>query len=60
MSLPQAGKDTRLIDWLYKIHYLQWTGIKWIDRIPGMMGIALIVGLSILGLMLSFKGSSWR
>jgi hypothetical protein len=60
MSLHQAGKDTSLIDWLYKIHYLQWTGIKWIDRILGMTGIALIVGLSILGLMLSFNGSSWR
>ena len=26
MSLAQSGRDTRLIDNLYKIHYLQWSG----------------------------------
>lgn len=55
LSLQQTGLDTDRIDWLYKIHYLQWTGVKWLDRILGMLGLALIVSLSILGLMLQRK-----
>lgn len=58
LSLQQTGKDTNRIDLLYKIHYLQWTGVKWLDRILGMLGLALIVGLSILGLMLQQKPST--
>ena len=55
LSLQQTGKDTDLIDRLYKIHYLQWTGVKWMDRILGMVGLGLITILSILGLMLQRK-----
>lgn len=58
LSLQQTGKDTERIDWLYKIHYLQWTGVKWLDRILGMLGLALIVILSVLGLMLQRGGLS--
>ncbi len=58
LSLQQTGKDTDRIDWLYKIHYLQWTGVKWMDRILGMVGLALIVVLSFLGLMLQRKPSA--
>ena len=57
LSLQQTGKDTDRIDWLYKIHYLQWTGVKWLDRTLGMLGLALIVILSVLGLMLLLKPS---
>lgn len=52
LSLQQTGKDTDRIDWLYKIHYLQWTGVKWLDRVLGMLGLALVIILSLLGLML--------
>jgi hypothetical protein len=55
LSLQQAGKDTDRIDRLYKIHYLQWTGVKWVDQILGMTGLALIAVLSILGFMLGFN-----
>lgn len=55
LSLQQTGRDTDRIDWLYKIHYLQWTGVKWLDKILGMVGLALIVTLSFLGLMLQRK-----
>lgn len=55
LSLQQTGKDTDRIDLLYKIHYLQWTGMKWLDKILGMLGLALIVALSILGLILLRK-----
>ena len=49
LSLQQTGKDTDRIDLLYKIHYLQWTGVKWLDRALGILGLALIVTLMISG-----------
>jgi hypothetical protein len=55
MSLEQKGKDTDRIDLLYRIHYLQWTGIKTVDRIVGFTGIALVMALTTLGAWLAFK-----
>lgn len=55
MSLQQTGKDTERIDLLYKIHYLQWTGVKWMDRPLALLGLLLLVGLSALGIMLLRK-----
>ncbi|MEK7829974.1 MAG: PepSY domain-containing protein [Acidobacteriota bacterium] len=57
LSLQQTGSDTDRIDWLYKIHYLQWTGVKWLDKILGMLGLTLIVVLSVLGLALQRRPS---
>jgi len=54
MSLQQRGSDTNWIDRLYKIHYLQWTGIKSLDRVLGFVGIVLIVTLSTLGAWIAF------
>ena len=54
LSLQQRGRDTDRIDWLYKIHYLQWTGVKAVDKVVGMVGIGLIIVLSLLGLRLVF------
>ncbi len=54
LSLQQAGPDTDRIDRLYKIHYLQWTGLKWLDRALGLAGLAMVVLLSLLGLALQF------
>jgi hypothetical protein len=53
LSLQQRGTDTDRIDLLYRIHYLQWTGITVIDRILGPVGLALVLALSILGLWLA-------
>jgi hypothetical protein len=39
---------------LYRIHYLQWTGIKSVDQVLGVVGILLIVALSLLGARLFF------
>ena len=55
LSLQQRGDDTDRIDRLYKIHYLQWTGVKWLDRVVGAVGLALVAILSVLGLMLWFN-----
>ncbi len=57
MTLTQTGKDTERIDALYKIHYLQWTGIAGVDKVLGAVGIAGILILSFLGLRLFFSRS---
>lgn len=55
MSLAQRGRDTDLIDRLYRIHYLQWTGIGVVDRATGLLGIGLILVLSGLGAKLLLR-----
>jgi hypothetical protein len=55
MGVQQRGPDTDRIDRLYKVHYLQWTGIKGVDKVLGLVGLALLVSLSVLGLMLAFN-----
>ena len=55
LTMYQRGADTDMIDMLYKIHYLQWTGVKALDRVLGPLGLALVVLLSTLGLRLAFK-----
>ena len=52
LTLAQRGRDTDWIDRIYKIHYLQWTGIPVVDRILGGAGIVLVLLLSVLGLKL--------
>ncbi len=55
LGLYQRGDDTDLIDAIYKIHYLQWTGIEAVDRVLGGAGLALLALLSMLGLRLAFR-----
>ncbi len=50
--MSQRGGDTDRIDWLYRIHYLQWTGNKTIDRAFAIFGLALIWAVVIPGLVL--------
>jgi hypothetical protein len=57
MSLQQRGKDTDWIDLLYRIHYLQWTGVKSLDKIVGFTGLVLVMVLTTLGAWLAFKRS---
>lgn len=54
LSLRQKGRDTDRIDLLYKIHYLQWTGVTVIDRVVGIAGIGLVLVLTALGARLAF------
>ena len=53
LALSQSGRDTRLIDTLYRIHYLQWTGVRVLDRMLGVIGLASLVILAALGLRLA-------
>jgi hypothetical protein len=55
LSLQQKGKDTERIDLLYKIHYLQWSGIKSVDRVLGITGIVLVLVLTSLGAWLAVR-----
>jgi uncharacterized iron-regulated membrane protein len=55
LSLRQRGRDTDRIDLLYKVHYLQWTGVAVIDRVVGMVGILLVLALTASGARLAFK-----
>ena len=55
LSLSQRGRDTDRIDAIYKVHYLQWTGIETLDRVIGGAGLVLILVLSALGAKLAFR-----
>ena len=50
--ISQRGGDTDRIDWLYRIHYLQWTGNKTVDKILAVGGLALIWAVIVPGLVL--------
>jgi hypothetical protein len=55
LTLQQRGRDTDRIDRLYKIHYLQWTGQKTVDKVLGLGGLVLLVALTVLGARLAFR-----
>lgn len=57
LTLQQSGRDTRLINTLYKIHYLQWLGSPALDKIFGVIGLVGLVFLTILGLAIYAKKS---
>lgn len=50
--LTQRGPDTDRIDWLYRIHYLQWTGSKPVDKVLALAGLILIWLVLIPGVVL--------
>jgi hypothetical protein len=54
LALRQTGRDTRRIDLLYRIHYLQWTGVGFLDRALGVVGLTALVILAALGVRLAF------
>ena len=55
LTLQQQGTDTAWIDLLYKIHYLQWTGFKSVDKAIGFVGLILVISLTVLGAALALK-----
>lgn len=50
--ISQRGSTSDRIDWLYRIHYLQWTGNRTIDRAFAVLGLLLIWAVMIPGIML--------
>jgi hypothetical protein len=55
LGLQQRGRDTDRIDFLYKIHYLQWTGQKTLDKVLGLGGLTLLIALTALGARLALR-----
>ena len=49
LSLYQQGVDTRWIDRIYSIHYLQWTGIALLDAVLGVAGLFLLLLMTVTG-----------
>jgi hypothetical protein len=49
-KLSQKGSDTRLINTLYKIHYLQWSPFKGLNEILGIIGLLLLITLTLVGI----------
>ena len=60
LSLSQSGADTSWIDALYRIHYLQWTGIAAVDGTLELAAIAGTWALAALGLCLFRRPRSDR
>lgn len=52
LTFSQTGQDTKIIDTLYRIHYLQWTGFKLFDKLLSVTAISLLLLLNILGIYL--------
>ena len=55
LELNQRGEDTELIGLIYKIHYLQWTSSKPLNKVLGFTGLFLLMSLTTLGLILTFR-----
>jgi hypothetical protein len=51
-AISQRGHDTDRIDWLYRLHYLSWTGNRTLDRALAVLGLALIWLVMIPGVVL--------
>lgn len=55
LLISQSGRDTRWIDRVYSIHYLEWTGFYVADRILGLSGLALLLYMTITGWQMAFR-----
>lgn len=58
LSLRQNGRDTEWIDRMYRVHYLQWTGIKTLDKVLGVVGLLLLILISFTGARLLLRANS--
>ena len=56
LTFRQEGEDTKLINTLYKIHYLQWTPYKGINQYMGIIGLTLLMILTVFGLKIYISG----
>lgn len=54
LTISQYGRDSRWIDRIYSIHYLEWSGIRFIDRVLGLTGLILLLYMSYTGALMAF------
>lgn len=55
LRISQYGRDTKLIDTLYKIHYLQWLGNRQANNVLGVIGLLALTLLVIYGVVLYLR-----
>ncbi|MEP4149180.1 MAG: PepSY domain-containing protein [Halioglobus sp.] len=55
LDIEQYGEDRALIDKLYNIHYLRWTGSRPVDNVIAVLGLCGLVLTSVLGATLLFR-----
>jgi len=55
LSIRQTGRDTDFINALYRVHYLQWTDNKLVDKYLGVTGLLLLLLLAAYGLALYLR-----
>ncbi len=60
LRLSQQGADTRLINALYRVHYLQWSGSDFFNRVLGVAGLLLVATLTVLGLRVYLRARGSR
>jgi hypothetical protein len=58
LQLSQRGRDTDRIDAIYRVHYLQWTGLKAVDKLLGLLGLGGVAALALLGLWIALHSGS--
>ncbi len=58
LSISQNGRDSRWIDRIYSMHYLEWTGFYITDRILGLGGLALLIYMTYTGALMAFGNSN--
>lgn len=58
LQLRQQGDDTRLINGVYRMHYLQWTPYAGLNRVLGFVGLAMLLGLALSGCVMLMRPKS--
>lgn len=54
LSLSQSGLDTEVINKIYDIHYLRWTGYRPFDDVFGVFGLMLLMYMTFSGARMAF------
>ena len=55
LTIRQQGADSRLINLLYKLHYLQFTDNAFINKILATLALLFLVALSAFGVVISLS-----
>jgi hypothetical protein len=55
LALQQFGRDRALIDTLYNVHYLRWTGNRNVDNVLGTLSLFCLALTSLLGAQLLLR-----
>lgn len=56
LALNQKGQDRKIIDTLYKLHYLQYTPNPTLNKAIATLGLLLLIVLTLLGIRMSMRG----